>query len=272
MEIDTDERLRRRVTFDAISDIYDSGRPSYPGELYDDLLSEISVVGGAPPQVLEVGCGTGQATRSLLERGCTVTAVELGPSLATKARANLSTFAGHFEVIVGDFEKVSLPLHSYDVVASASAFHWIDPVVGFSKAVELLRPIGMIALWGMGEQSDSSQTDFAADVRAIYDQLEIPRRAGRRPGGDLERPGSAKAIEESGLFGPVEILRYRCDLTYSRERYLNLVSSYSRFQTLPPSLQNSLTERIGSLIEDRYGGAIVRRALATLCFARPLRG
>jgi SAM-dependent methyltransferase len=271
MEIDTDERLRRRVTFDAIPDIYDSGRPSYPGELYDDLLSKISGVGGAPPQVLEVGCGTGQASRSLLERGCTVAAVELGPSLAAKARANLSTFERRFQVIVGDFEKVLLPAHSFDIVASASAFHWIDPVLGFSKAVDLLRPSGMIALWGMGEQSNSSETDFATEVRAIYDQLEIPRRTGRRPGGELERPRSARAIEESGVFGSVEIRRYPCDLAYSREQYLNSVSSYSRFQILPPSLQNSLTDRIGLLIEDRYGGSVVRRALATLCFARPLR-
>jgi hypothetical protein len=57
MEMNTEERLRRRAVFDSIADVYDAGRPSYPDELFDDLLSRLEIPTGTPPAVLEVGCG-----------------------------------------------------------------------------------------------------------------------------------------------------------------------------------------------------------------------
>lgn len=267
MEIE--ERLRRRASFDAIADTYDAGRPSYPDQLYVDLLSRVDTPAGAEPEVLEVGCGTGQASRSLLEHRCVVTAVELGPRLARRAQENLAGFGDRFRVIVGDFEQVALPPASFDLLASASAFHWIDPAVGFSKAVELLRPHGMIALWGMGEAHGDSRSSLADDVRGIYDELGLPQRGRRR----RNPPGAARglaAIEQSGLFGRVEVRTYPCEITYTRERYLQLTASYSGFQTLPPALQETITERVGRLIDERYGGTVVRPAVATLCLASPL--
>ena len=154
MEMNTEERLRRRAVFDSIADAYDAGRPSYPDGLFDDLLSRMVVPTGAAPEVLEIGCGTGQASRSLVERGCVVTAIELGPRLAEKAQQNLAAFGDRFRVVVGDFETERLPAGSFDLVASASAFHWIDPTVGLPKVAELLRATGILALWGMGNARD----------------------------------------------------------------------------------------------------------------------
>src|ERR1039457_2381411 len=114
MEMNSEKRLRRRAVFDSIADVYDAGRPSYPDELFDDLLSRLEIPTGTAPAVLEVGCGTGQASRSLVEHDCIVTAVELGPRLAEKAQENLAAFGDQFHVIVGDFEKVHLPGSSFD--------------------------------------------------------------------------------------------------------------------------------------------------------------
>ena len=253
--------------FDSIADVYDAGRPSYPDELFDDLLSRIEIPTGTAPEVLEVGCGTGQASRSLVQHGCIVTAIELGPRLAEKAQQHLTAFGDQFHVIVADFEKVQLPAGSFDLVASASAFHWIDPTIGLPKVVDLLRPTGMLALWGMGNVRGDS---FFDEVRGIYDELGVSRGGDggwRRPDGT---PREAAAIEESGLFGPVEIHRYPRDITYTRDHYLQLVASHSRFQTMPVEVQQAVTQRIGALIDDKYGGSIVRHALATLCLARPL--
>ena len=270
MELNTEERRRRRALFDSIADVYNAGRPSYPDELFDDLLSRIEIPTGTAPEVLEIGCGTGQASRSLLEHGCIVTAVELGPRLAEKAQENLAAFGDRFHVIVGDFEKVQLPAASFDLVASASAFHWIDPTVGLPKVVDLLRPTGMLALWGMGNSRSDADNSFFDEVRAIYDELGAPRRSDggwRRPDGT---PREAATIEESGLYGPVEIHRYPRDITYAKDHYLQLVASHSRFQIMPEEVRQAVTQRIGTLIDEKYDGSIVRHAIATLCVARPL--
>src|SRR5260370_38301699 len=78
----------RRELFDQVAEYYDEARPKYPARLFDDLLTAAAV--GAQPRVLEIGPGTGQATLPLLERGCSLVAVELGPRLATRLRAHVA--------------------------------------------------------------------------------------------------------------------------------------------------------------------------------------
>ncbi|HYX84607.1 MAG TPA: methyltransferase domain-containing protein, partial [Gaiellales bacterium] len=65
-----------RTTFDSAADIYDRARPEYPEALFDELMRLSGLAAG--DRVLEVGCGTGIATRPLVDRGLRVTCVELG--------------------------------------------------------------------------------------------------------------------------------------------------------------------------------------------------
>lgn len=87
-----------RLAFDDVAEIYDSVRPSYPVDLFDALLTMLPT----DPMVVEVGPGTGQATRDLLARGASVLAIEIGPSMATTLQRNLSS--DRLRVSVGDFE------------------------------------------------------------------------------------------------------------------------------------------------------------------------
>jgi len=66
---------KQKDTFNAVAAEYDAVRPTYPRALFEDLAE---VVGGPGERVLEVGCGSGQATRGLLERHWSVVAVDPG--------------------------------------------------------------------------------------------------------------------------------------------------------------------------------------------------
>src|SRR3712207_9472293 len=81
---------RLRAIFDEDAERYDRARPGYPPALFDDLAALAGIGPGC--RVLEIGCGTGQATVPLAERGCEVVAVELGPQMAAVARRNLARF------------------------------------------------------------------------------------------------------------------------------------------------------------------------------------
>jgi 2-polyprenyl-3-methyl-5-hydroxy-6-metoxy-1,4-benzoquinol methylase len=80
-----------RTTFDLEAERYDRVRPAPPTALVDAMLEQGQLKAG--DRILEVGCGTGQATRPLAERGLKVHALELGPELATLARRNLAGFS-----------------------------------------------------------------------------------------------------------------------------------------------------------------------------------
>ena len=76
--------------FNEVPELYDRVRPGYPAELFADLVAITGM--GQESSVLEVGCGTGQATRSLAALGCSVTAVEPGEGTAALARQRLAGF------------------------------------------------------------------------------------------------------------------------------------------------------------------------------------
>jgi 2-polyprenyl-3-methyl-5-hydroxy-6-metoxy-1,4-benzoquinol methylase len=82
-----DEQNRLRATIDEVALLYDAVRPGYPEALFDDVVA----LSGIPPggRILEVGCGTGQATVPFARRGYRILCVELGENLAAVARHNL---------------------------------------------------------------------------------------------------------------------------------------------------------------------------------------
>ena len=109
-----------RNTFDKIAQLYDKARPSYPDALFDDILAYSNLPDTS--RILEVGCGTGQATLPLARRGYTIDCIELGPQLAALASDKLKDFP-QVNVTCANFETISLPSSSYDLLLSATAFH-----------------------------------------------------------------------------------------------------------------------------------------------------
>src|SRR5215204_2198587 len=65
------------TTFDTGAELYERARPGYPRQLFADLAMSTGLR-AAGARVLEVGAGTGQATRGLLECGWSVVALEPG--------------------------------------------------------------------------------------------------------------------------------------------------------------------------------------------------
>jgi cyclopropane fatty-acyl-phospholipid synthase-like methyltransferase len=149
------------TVFNEIADEYDSHRPVYPDALIDRACAVAGLGPGAP--VLEIGCGTGQLTRSLLVRGLRVTAIEPGDRLIARARDQLEDL-GHVQFVNARLEDVSLPRAHYAAVFSASAIHWVDPEASWRKAADALIDGGVLALvsyFGLDEPRN------AQDQRAL---------------------------------------------------------------------------------------------------------
>jgi SAM-dependent methyltransferase len=139
-----DRRDLGRV-FNEVPELYDRVRPTYPDELFTDLAAITGM--RRQSSVLEVGCGTGQATRSLAALGYSVTAIEAGAGMAALARQRLAAFR-NVEVENSAFEEWDDGGRRFDVLVAASSWHWVDPSVGWRRAHHVLRPGGWMALLG----------------------------------------------------------------------------------------------------------------------------
>jgi SAM-dependent methyltransferase len=163
----TTDRERLAATFDADAERYELARPHYPAELFADLGDLAGLFPGA--RVLEVGPGTGQATRGLLAAGWRVVAVERGPALAAVARRELA--GTDLRVDVGTFE--TWPPDDrveqlFDALVSATAWHWVDPDTGYRHAADLLHPTGSIGLIGTTHVLPADGDPFFVDVQRVY--------------------------------------------------------------------------------------------------------
>ena len=136
--------MELRTTFEAVADLYAEVRRGYPTALFEDLVA----MGALQPQavVLEVGCGTGQATGELAQRSQRVVALDPGAGLVANARRGVQ--AANVDFAVSTFEDFEAAPGSFDLIASAQAWHWVDPTIGFAKAARTLRPGGHLAIFG----------------------------------------------------------------------------------------------------------------------------
>jgi SAM-dependent methyltransferase len=132
----TEERNRLRATFDQVALQYDEARPGYPEALFDDVVTLSKIPQGG--RILEIGCGTGQATVPFARLGYRILCIELGEDLAAGARHKLDAYPW-VEVRTGAFEDWLTEEGAFDLVISATAFHWIDPKVAYPKAAKALR-------------------------------------------------------------------------------------------------------------------------------------
>jgi SAM-dependent methyltransferase len=128
------------AVFDTVAAEYDRHRPTYPDELVDLACRAGGLAAG--DRVLEIGCGTGQLTRSLVARGLSVTAVEPGQNLISLA----GRVAAGVEFVNRRFEEADLPGEPFAAAFSAAAFHWVDPDVSWRKVAQSVAPGGTLAL------------------------------------------------------------------------------------------------------------------------------
>lgn len=254
------ERQRLRETFGEDAALYDRSRPTYPAKLFDQLAAS------GPARVLEIGCGTGQATLPLAQRGCTMVGVELSPDMAALARRRLNGFPDA-QIVVSAFEDWPLPHEGFDLVVSATAFHWLDPRVRMIKAADALRPGGILALISTHHVAGGTEP-FFDDVQRCYERFMPGTPPALRLPGSADVPEDPTEFEESGRFGPVSFRRYEWERTYTTREYQDLLLTYSGHRALPDFRRRDLLACIGDLIERRYDGRVTKRYLNQLATAR----
>jgi SAM-dependent methyltransferase len=240
-------------TFDSVAELYERIRPGYPGALFEAL--------GPPGRALEIGAGTGQATRGLLARGWRVVALEPGPELARVARRSLA--GRDVEIVTATFEEWAGD-GPFDLVLAATSWHWLDPAVAYPKAARLLRPGGTLAIVATEPVLPEPGGDpFFRAVEQAYEAVGLgDGKGGPVPPDRVPAPDVA-AIEASGLFGPPQVRRYVTEHRYGADDYLALLGTYSNHIAATEQQRGALFADIRARIAAR-GGTVRRHHLRLL--------
>jgi ubiquinone/menaquinone biosynthesis C-methylase UbiE len=290
--VDSGESLRRfGQVFDQAAEAYDEVRPSYPDSLIDVAMERGNL--GPGSRVVEVGSGTGKLTESLVRRQLTVDAVEPGSNMVAAARRRLGpTDAVTFHL--GRFEDVELPVSAFDAVFSASAFHWVDPEVGWAKAASLLRADGLLALL-IHRTLRNEQTAEVQDELLEVLHKHAPEQAATWPRyrhldflleGASQRRTNASEVWDwlvmeghfrmaepaaADLFVDVEVAADVHTVEQTADELIALFRTSSLYHRIDPARWDAL-EQDDRAVLDRFGGTIRWSVAAVLMTARRASG
>lgn len=248
-------------SFDQVAELYDKARPGYPRGLFEDLFLITGLSNSA--SILEVGCGTGQASLSLAQRCGELVCLDLGENMVGLARKNLSA-SPHVRVEQGAFETWR-PQHPFDMVFAASCWHWLDPQVRFQRAAAALVPSGYLAIVSSCHAYPIDADPAFEDIQRAYEKI-----GEAKPGATVPHPKPDQVPDQqpdmvaSGCFEFVGAHRYLWQAEYDATNYLDLLSTYSDHLAMDPSRRQLLFSEIRGVIERRPSRRIRKHYLTIL--------
>lgn len=216
------------TSFGRAAATYEAGRPGYPAEAVAWMLES---AGGDRPRVADVGAGTGKLTRTLVDLGAEVVAIDPDPDMLAMLRVavpGVPTFAG-------TAERLPLPDGSVDAVVLGQAWHWVEPDAGSAEIGRVVRPGGAVGLiWNIRDES----VPWVARLTAIMlgSNAETLLAAGDPP---VRAP-----------FGALEERQWRWSRPVTRETLTAMVHSRSYVITAAPDERERIEHEMAALFDE----------------------
>lgn len=234
---------------------YTRYRASYPPEVFKTLLSGLGDVGQI--QVLDVGAGTGIASRQLADQGLSVTAIEPDVAMVQAAIPHPQV-----KFYSSPAESIPLPSNTIDLITCFQSFHWFKFRPSLKEFHRLLKPHGRLALvWNWWDGRDPFSRQYNALLNATAKEYKRQNLSESSPPTILKLVNLAqkvpdkiqmKLLEKRGwlpYFSEVKTQYFRFTQTVDLEAIQGLARSYSFIPSDGP-LWTSLAEKLDHLMTE----------------------
>lgn len=251
--------------FDKAASYYDLYRPSYPGELVEELVKHTHI--DKHSKTLEIGAGSGKATELLVSYGFHIHCIDAGENLVKKGQKK---FSGNknisYECI--RFEDMKDSGERYDTIFSAQAFHWVPQPVGYEKCARFLKKDGYLApFWNMYLYDDREEDQKLIELLDKYGGFYFVTETEA----ENRIMSIVQGFEDSGLFHSPTVYRQYWEKEYTADEYYGFLQTTNGFLKLPEGEKRNAYNDIVELAE-QFGGKIKRPYLAVLYMARKKSG
>ena len=248
----------RALSFGPVAESYERYRLGYPAELADTVLA----YAGRPIRTaLEIGAGTGKATRLFVARGIAVTATDPDPAMLAELRKRVPGAEAR-EAALEDLR----PERQHDLVYAAASLHWTDGNGRWDRIAAQLAPGGVFA--SFGGPARLADPAVAQAIQAAHAQFlesdEIPSPDGTPPDDVLQWPGTE--LEKSALFADVRQVVVDRRQAMTSDEYVARLSTVSAYLMLPIPVREQVFQRIREVLP----GTVEVNADLTLHLARRL--
>jgi len=236
-------------TFTRNARLYNEMRPKYDRSILDNIKKYVKL--DETSEILEIGCGTGQATELFIPTKAKIHCIDIGKELIKICNHKYSKY-DNIEFEVFQYEEYQSQL-KFDLVFSATAYHWVKQPASDKKTYEILKDDGVFALFRNYHINKNSY--FYEDSQSIYEEYMGKKR-------NIESINYG--IMNKELFSIVCDYEYYWDSYYSTEDYISLLSTYSDHIALEPDKRYYLFEKLSELINNKYHGKVHKEYLTKL--------
>jgi ubiquinone/menaquinone biosynthesis C-methylase UbiE len=252
-------------TFDEVASLYNEARPRYPDELFSILIAITGL--HRDSKLLEIGPGTGQATKPLADKGFDITAIELGATLTEVAKHELQPYK-NIRLVTAPFEEIALPAASFDLVYAATSFHWIEPSIKYLKTHNLLKEKGHLAIIHTNHISDEKGDAFFNASQPVFDRYGFTDKH-QKP--KLSRNEDLKPDDiDERLFRLIHFQCFPITIIYSAKNFVKLLNTFSNHLAASKEVQDGFYKEIENLINNEFEGKIEKHFSMSLTVAEKI--
>jgi SAM-dependent methyltransferase len=258
--------MEARETFNTVAALYDAQRVGYPDALFDDLANVLHFE--PTHRVLEIGCGSGQATIGFGARGLDVVAIDPGAALVDIARQKFKELPNvRFEV--ASFENWPIGGRSFHLVAAAQSWHWVRPDIAFEKASRALTSNGYLAIFG---HTPCWPSKLSGVLEPVYRKFAPELWGPPSENWYLPEGPIPSLYVASGCFGNVTHRRYTWRRQYSPQSLADYLGTRSDHLRLTPERRDKLLSAVASrLSRDVNVGWETNLYLAPVLSTQPIK-